>query len=80
LDNPVKIGVVVKIKADVVESAICKPLKKDHWLINTPKTLRKITARRSDLFTLLLANRARHCSPLVIGGKNVSVPCHSYYL
>jgi hypothetical protein len=80
LDNLVKIGVVAKIKADVVESAICKPLKKDHWLINTPKTLRKITARRSDLFTLLLANRARHCLLIVMGRKNVSVPYHSYYL
>ena len=29
----VKIGVVAKIKADVVESAVCNPTKKDHWLI-----------------------------------------------
>jgi hypothetical protein len=78
--KPVKIGVVAKIKADVVGSAVCKPLKNDHCLINTPKTPREITAGRSDLFTRLLANRARRCSPLVMGGKNVSVPCHSYYL
>ena len=37
----VSIGVVVKIKADVVESAVCNPTKKDHWFIKTPITPRK---------------------------------------
>jgi len=80
LDTPVKIGVVAKIKADVVGSAVCKPLKNNHYLINTPKTPRNITAGRTDLFTRLLASRARHCSLLEMGGENVSILCHSYYL
>jgi hypothetical protein len=37
----VSIGVVVKINADVVESAVCNPTKKDPWFIKTPITPRK---------------------------------------
>ena len=47
------IGVVVKINADVVESAVYNPTKKDHWLIKTPITPRKKTASKSNLFTRL---------------------------
>ena len=49
----VKIGVVAKINADVVGSAVCNPTKKDHWFIKTPITPRKKTASKSDLFTRL---------------------------
>src|SRR3954465_2682211 len=49
----VKIGVVAKIKADVVGSAVCNPTKKDHWFINTPITPRNKIASISDLFTRL---------------------------
>ena len=49
--KPVKIGAVASIKADVVESAVCNPLKKDHWFIKTPTTPRNIMANKSDLFT-----------------------------
>ena len=37
----ISIGVVVKINADVVESAVCNPTKKDPWSIKTPITPRK---------------------------------------
>lgn len=46
----VKMGVVAKINADVVGSAVCNPLKKDHWFKNTPITPKKKTAKKSDLF------------------------------
>lgn len=46
----VKMGVVAKINADVVGSAVCNPLKNDHWFIYTPITPRKKTERKSDLF------------------------------
>ena len=49
----VNIGVVASINADVVESAVCNPTKKDHWFIKTPITPRKITASTSDLFSRL---------------------------
>ena len=49
----VKIGVVAKINADVVGSAVCNPIKKDHWFIKTPITPRKKTASKSDLLTRL---------------------------
>src|SRR4051812_23800240 len=49
----VKMGVVAKINADVVGSAVCNPTKKDHWFINTPITPRKKTESKSDLFTRL---------------------------
>lgn len=47
----VKIGVVAKINADIVGSAVCNPLKKDHWLMNTPITPSKKTERKSVLFS-----------------------------
>lgn len=40
--TPVKMGVVAKINADVVGSAVSNPAKKDHWLIKTPKTPKKL--------------------------------------
>src|SRR5690606_18525784 len=47
------IGVVAKINAEVVGSAVCKPTKKDHWFIKTPITPRRKIASKSDLLTRL---------------------------
>src|SRR6476660_3360765 len=49
----VNIGVVAKINADVVGSAVCNPTKNDHWLMKTPISPRKKTTSKSDLFTRL---------------------------